>query len=201
MTEPAALRTVVLVSGTGTNLQALLDAQSPDGYAVVAVGSDRHDCGGLARAAAAGIPTFVVRVPDFATRPEWDRAITDAVAAHTPDLVVSAGFFKVLGADFLATHQTINTHPSLLPSFPGSFGVRDALAHGVRVTGCTCHWIDAGIDSGPIIEQRAVRVEDGDTEETLHERIKVAERAMLVDVVRALAADRGSWRHGSEAAD
>lgn len=187
----APLRVVVLVSGSGTTLQALLDAGPPaeTGYAVVAVGADRPGTGGQERARARGIPTFVVRVGDVPSREDWDLALTEEVAAHAPDLVVSAGFMKVLGPQFLERHRTINTHPALLPSFPGTHGVRDALAHGVTVTGCTCHWVDAGVDTGPIIEQRAVRVVAGDTEETLHERIKVAEREMLVAVVRSLAAE------------
>ena len=190
MTGREALRVVVLVSGSGTTLQALLDAGPPaeTGYAVVAVGADRPDTGGEERARARGIPTFVVRLGDAADRAEWDARLTAEVAAHTPDLVVSAGFMKVLGPRFLERHRTINTHPALLPSFPGTHGVRDALAHGVAVTGCTCHWVDAGVDTGPIIDQRAVRVEAGDTEETLHERIKSVEREMVVSVVRDLAA-------------
>jgi len=200
MTAPAAaapLRVVVLVSGSGTLLQALLDAGPPEqtGYAVVAVGADRPDTGGEERARARGVPTFVVPLRAFETRAEWDRALTEEVAAHTPDLVVSAGFMKVLGPHFLGTHRVINTHPALLPSFPGTHGVRDALAHRVKVTGCTCHWVDAGVDTGPIIDQRAVGVEADDTEESLHERIKVAEREMLVHVLVRLAADRGSWLH------
>ena len=198
MAAPSAdpLRVVVLVSGSGTNLQALLDAGPPErtGYAVVAVGADRPQTGGEERARARGIPTFVVRVADYASRPEWDRALTEQVAAHTPDLVVSAGFMKVLGERFLAVHRVNNTHPALLPSFPGTHGVRDALTHGVKVTGCTCHWVDAGVDTGPIIDQRAVLVEAGDTEESLHERIKVAEREMLVQAVVRLAADRSAWQ-------
>ena len=140
-----------------------------------------------------GIPTFVARVPDYVTRADWDLDLARLVAAFEPDLVVSAGFMKVLGPAVLGGHRVVNTHPALLPSFPGAHGVRDAMAHGVKVTGCTCHWVDAGVDTGPIIDQRAVRVEDDDTVETLHERIKVVEREMLVDVVRRLAADR-SWR-------
>ena len=123
----------------------------------------------------------------------WDEALARLISDAVPDLVVSAGFMKVLGPTVLARHRVINTHPALLPSFPGAHGVRDAMAHGVRVTGCTCHWVDAGVDTGAIIDQRAVRVEDDDTVETLHERIKVLERDMLVEVVRSLAADR-SWQ-------
>ena len=187
------LRVVVLVSGSGTNLQALLEAgpsaesiqSAPQpSFAVVAVGADRPGTGGEERARARGVATFVVRVGDFATRAEWDEALTEEVAAHTPDLVVSAGFMKVLGPRFLERHETINTHPALLPSFPGTHGVRDALAHGVKVTGCTCHWVDSGVDTGPIIDQRAVRVEPDDTEATLHERIKVVERRLFPHTIR-----------------
>ena len=188
------LRLVVLVSGSGTNLQAVLDAQSEGGpFEVVAVGADRDGTGGAERAAARGVATFVCRVADHDTRADWDAALTRLVEAHEPDLVVSAGFMKVLGPEFLGAHRVVNTHPALLPSFPGAHGVSDALEHGVRVTGCTCHWVDAGVDTGRIIEQRAVRVLEGDTVDTLHERIKVEEREMLVEVLTALAADR-SWQ-------
>ncbi|WP_307812338.1 phosphoribosylglycinamide formyltransferase [Phycicoccus sp. CSK15P-2] len=188
------LRLVVLVSGSGTNLQAVLDAASSGApFEVVAVGADRDGTGGVDRAAAAGVPTFVCKVADFDSRADWDLALARLVGDHTPDVVVSAGFMKVLGAAVLEAVPVLNTHPALLPSFPGTHGVRDALRHGVRVTGCTCHWVDAGVDTGPIVDQRAVRVEPGDTVETLHERIKVQERTMLVEVLSALATDR-SWR-------
>lgn len=189
------LRLVVLVSGTGSNLQALLDAATvPDaGFRVVAVGADRDGTGGAERAEAHGIATFVARVPDYVSRADWDLDLARLVGEHQPDLVVSAGFMKVLGPAVLGAHRVVNTHPALLPSFPGAHGVHDAMAHGVKVTGCTCHWVDAGVDTGAIIDQRAVRVEDDDTVDSLHERIKVVERELLVDVVRRLAADR-SWR-------
>ncbi len=192
-TPPLGL--VVLVSGSGSNLQALIDASAHDAapFRVLAVGADRDGTGGAERAERAGIPTFVARVPDYVTRADWDLDLQRLVAEHDPDLVVSAGFMKVLGPAVLAAHRVVNTHPALLPSFPGAHGVRDAMAHGVKVTGCTCHWVDAGVDTGPIIDQRAVQVEPDDTVETLHERIKVLERAMLVEVVRTLATDR-SWR-------
>ena len=193
MTGP--LGVVVLVSGAGSNLQALIDAAAHDGapFRLLAVGADRDGTLGVERAERAGIPTFVCRVPDYVTRADWDLDLARQISATAPDLVVSAGFMKVLGPAVLGAHHVINTHPALLPSFPGAHGVRDAMAHGVRVTGCTCHWVDAGVDTGPIIDQRAVRVDDGDTVESLHERIKLVEREMLVDVVRALAADR-SWQ-------
>ncbi len=182
------VRVVVLLSGSGTLFQALLDDVAGGApYAVVGVGSDRARVEGLARAERAGIPTVVVDPREYADRSAWDAALAAAVAGYAPDLVVSAGFMRILGARMLAQHRIINTHPALLPSFPGAHGVRDALAHGVKVTGTTCHWVDAGVDTGPIIDQRAVRVADDDSEDSLHERIKVAEREMLVDVVRRLS--------------
>lgn len=186
-------RLVVLVSGSGTNLQALLDACRDTGYGadVVAVGADRKDIEGLARAERAGVPTFVVRVEDHADRDAWDAALTESVAAFTPDLVVSAGFMKILGPRFLSTFPTVNTHPALLPAFPGAHAVRDALAYGVRVTGCTVHLVDAGVDTGPVIAQAAVDVRGDDDERSLHERIKDVERALLVDVVGRMA--RNGW--------
>lgn len=181
----------MLVSGAGTNLQALLDATADPAYGatVVAVGADRDGVEGLARAERAGIPTFVHRVRDHATREEWDATMTAACAAHQPDLVVSAGFMKLAGASFLAAFggRYLNTHPALLPSFPGMHGAADALEYGVKVTGATLFVVDAGVDTGPIVAQAVVPVEDDDDEETLHERIKVAERRMLVDSVGRLA--------------
>jgi phosphoribosylglycinamide formyltransferase 1 len=189
-TSPPA-RLVVLVSGSGTNLQALLDAAQDPGYgaAVVAVGADRHGIEGLARAERASIPTFVRRVKDYPDRSAWDLSLAEAVAAHRPDLVVSAGFMKIVGKEFLARFggRLVNTHPALLPSFPGAHAVREALAHGVRVTGCTVHFVDDGVDTGPIIAQHVVEVREDDTEDVLHERIKTVERAALVDVVGRLA--------------
>ncbi|QLH22424.1 phosphoribosylglycinamide formyltransferase [Streptomyces sp. Rer75] len=190
-------RLVVLVSGSGTNLQALLDAIADDGAAaygaqVVAVGADRRDIAGLERAERAGIPTFVCRVKDYASRAEWDAALAAETAAYAPDLVVSAGFMKILGKEFLARFggRCVNTHPALLPSFPGAHGVRDALAYGVKATGCTVHFVDDGVDTGPIIAQGVVEVRDEDDESALHERIKEVERSLLVEVVGRLA------RHG-----
>lgn len=186
----APLRLVVLVSGSGTLLQALLDA--PDLPArVVAVGADR-ECVGLERAAAAGVQTFVERVADHPDREAWDAALAADIARHEPDLVVTAGFMKILGPRALASGTFLNTHPALLPAFPGAHGVRDALAYGVTVTGSTAHLVDAGVDTGPIIEQRTVAISADDTEESLHERIKAVEREMLVDVVAAMAT--GGWR-------
>ena len=186
-------RLVVLVSGAGTNLQALLDACTDPAYGaeVVAVGADRDGIEGLARAERAGVPTFVHRMEDYPSRDDWDDSLTAAVSAHHPDLVVSAGFMKLAGASFLDAFggRYVNTHPSLLPSFPGMHGPAEALAHGVRVTGATLFVVDAGVDTGPIVAQVAVPVEDGDDEAALHERIKVAERAMLVEAVGRMARD------------
>jgi phosphoribosylglycinamide formyltransferase-1 len=188
-------RLVVLVSGAGTLLQALLDAAADPAYgaAVVAVGADRGGIAGLDRAAAAGVPTFVRALGDYADRSGWDEAMTEAVAAYEPDLVVSAGFLKLLGPAFLGRFdgRVVNSHPALLPAFPGMHGVREALAYGVKITGCTLFVVDAGVDSGPILAQAAVPVLDGDDEQTLHERVKVAERALLVRTVGELA--RQGW--------
>lgn len=185
---PDRARVVVLVSGSGTLLQALLDAAEDESYGVrvVAVGADRDGIEGLARAERHGIPTFVVRLGDHPDREAWDQALADAIGAHGPDLVVSAGFMKILGEPALSRFRIVNTHPALLPSFPGAHGVRDAIAHGVKVTGATLFEVDAGVDTGAILAQRAVDVHDDDTEETLHERIKVVERAMLVEELPGL---------------
>ncbi len=187
------MRLVVLVSGSGTNLQALLDATADPAYGaeVVAVGADRDGIEGLARAERAGVPTFVRRVNDYPARDDWDRALAEAVGTHAPDLLVSAGFMKLVGEPILDRFPMVNTHPALLPSFPGMHGARDALEHGVKVAGATLFLVDGGVDTGPILAQVAVPVEDDDTEETLHERIKVGERAMLVDTVGRMA--REGW--------
>ncbi len=188
-------RLVVLVSGGGTNLQALLNACADPAYGaeIVAVGADRPDTKGVARAADDGIPTFVAAVRDFPSRAEWDTALTTACAEHSPDLVVSAGFLKLVGPAFLGRFggRYVNTHNALLPAFPGIHGPRDALAYGVKVAGATLHFVDAGIDTGPIIAQVAVPVLDDDTEETLTERIKDAERRQLVEYVGRLV--REGW--------
>jgi phosphoribosylglycinamide formyltransferase-1 len=189
--NPNPARLVVLVSGAGTNLQALLDAaEDPEyGARVVAVGADRDDIEGLARADRAGIPTFVRKVDQFISRDHWDRAMTDTVAAFEPDLVVLAGFMKLVGEEFLDRFggRVVNTHPALSPSFPGMTGPAEALEYGVKVTGATLFVVDAGVDSGPIVAQTTVPVADDDTVATLHERIKVAERQMLVESVGRMA--------------
>ena len=191
----APARLVVLASGTGSLLASLLDAAVADYPArVVAVGVDR-DCRAVEIATEASLPTFTVRLADHPGRDAWDAALTEAVAAHAPDLIVSAGFMKILGPQFLTQFcgRTLNTHPTLLPAFPGAHGVADALAYGVKVTGCTVHLVDAGTDTGPILAQQPIPVLDDDDEETLHERIKVAERRLLVDVVAAVATGGVTW--------
>ena len=186
-------RLVVLASGEGTLLQHLIDAcaTEPTGPQVVAVGADRHGTNAVSRAEAAGIETFVRRVTDYQDRAAWDEAVTQACASFRPDLIVSAGFMKLFGPRFLGefSARCINSHPALLPSFPGMHGVRDALAYGVKVTGCTVFLVDAGLDSGPVIAQEAVPVHADDDEESLTDRIKSAERALLATTVIAMLRD------------
>lgn len=184
-------RLVVLVSGAGTNLQALIDACADPAYGaeVVAVGADRGNIEGLARAERAGIATFARRLDDFADRQQWDRALAETVAEFEPDVVVLAGFMKLVSEDFLARFLTLNTHPALCPSFPGMHGPRDAIDYGVKVSGATLFVVDGGVDTGPIVAQVSVLVADDDDAESLHERIKGAEREMLVDAVGRIARD------------
>jgi phosphoribosylglycinamide formyltransferase-1 len=186
-------RLLVLVSGEGTNLQALIDACRDPGYGaqVVAVGADRAGINGLTRAQRAGLETFTVRLADYPDREAWDQALTAACARYDPDLIVLAGFMKLVGKPFLDAFggRCVNTHPALLPSFPGTHGVRDALAHGVKVAGCTVLIVDDGVDAGPIVAQASVPVADDDDEATLHERIKVAERELLVGTVGRMVRD------------
>ena len=186
-----AHRVVVLVSGAGTNLAALLAVHDDVAYGarVVGVVSDTAAAGALGVARSAGIPTAVVAPRDFDDRAGWDHGLAETVAVFRPDLVVSAGFMRILGAGFLARFpsRVLNTHPALLPAFPGAHAVRDALEHGVKVTGCTLHVVDAGVDTGPIVAQVAVVVGGDDDEASLHERIKVAERALLVEWVGRIA--------------
>jgi phosphoribosylglycinamide formyltransferase-1 len=191
----AQARLVVLASGTGSLLESLLDAAVDDYPArIVAVGADR-ECRALEIATAASVPNYTVRLGDYADRDAWDSAMTEATVAHEPDLIVSAGFMKILGPRFLARFmgRIVNTHPALLPAFPGAHAVPDALAYGVKVTGCSVHLVDAGTDTGPILAQEPVPVLDDDDEATLHERIKVVERRLLVDVLEALATRGVTW--------
>ncbi|MGO2540502.1 phosphoribosylglycinamide formyltransferase [Specibacter sp. AOP5-B1-6] len=185
------MRIVVLVSGTGSNLQAVIDAVDAGSLPVeiAAVGADRPDTFGIDRSSAAGLDTFVVNFKDYASRAEWDAALLATVAGYKPDYVVSSGFMRIVAPSFINAFEGryVNTHPALLPSFPGAHGVRDAMAYGVKVTGCTVHFADAGVDTGPIIAQTPVAVLPEDTEESLHERIKVAERELLIQVLGELA--------------
>jgi phosphoribosylglycinamide formyltransferase-1 len=186
------MRIVALVSGTGSNLQAVIDAVKSGelDIEIAAVGADREGTYGVQRSAEAGLETFVVNFNSFPTRAEWDAALTEKVASFSPDVVVSSGFMRIVSPEFIDTFhgKYLNTHPALLPAFPGAHGVRDAMAYGVKVTGCTVHWADAGVDTGPIIAQEAVVVEPDDTEESLHERIKVVERRLLIQTLADLAA-------------
>ncbi|MGY1682879.1 phosphoribosylglycinamide formyltransferase [Geodermatophilus sp. SYSU D01176] len=182
-------RVVVLLSGTGSLCEALLRAAEDPAYpaTVVAVGSDRA-APGLEHARRRGIPTFTCALHDHPDRAAWDRALAVAIGTHRPDLVVSAGFMKLVGPAVLDAFggRLLNTHPALLPAFPGAHAVRDALAAGAEVTGSTVHWVDAGVDTGPVIAQRAVPVLPGDDEARLHERIKDVERELLVETVAEL---------------
>ncbi len=182
-------RVVVLLSGTGSLCAALLAAADDPEYpaAVVAVGADR-DATGLEHARGRGIETFTCVLRNHPDRAAWDRALAGEIARFAPDLVVSAGFMKIVGPAVLDAFggRLINTHPALLPAFPGAHAVRDALAAGVPTTGATVHVVDAGVDTGPVLAQREVQVRPGDDEASLHERIKVVERTLLVEMVAAL---------------
>jgi len=191
-------RLVVLASGEGTNLQALIDACADARYGatVAAVGADRDGAGALRRAERSGIPVFTHRLKDYPSRADWDAALAGSCAAHDPDLIVLAGFMKLVGEPFLRRYggRCINTHPALLPSFPGMRGVRDALDYGVKVTGCTVFIVDSGVDAGPVVAQACVPVHDDDDEFSLHERIKVAERELLVQSVGRMVREGWSVR-------
>lgn len=184
------MRIVVMVSGSGTNLQSILDSVAAGDLdvTVVAVGADKP-CLGIERAEAAGIETFLVEPSNYDTREAWNRALEEKIASYGADYIIFAGFMRIVDAQLVDRfkNRIINTHPALLPSFPGAHGVRDALAHGVKVTGLTVHLVDSGVDTGPILAQAAVDVLDDDTEETLHERIKVKERVLLVETIARLA--------------
>ncbi|WP_285727294.1 phosphoribosylglycinamide formyltransferase [Psychromicrobium xiongbiense] len=199
------MRIVVLVSGTGSNLQAVIDAVQRGALPVeiAAVGSDRPGTYGIERSAAAGLETFVVDFSAFDSRADWDAELLRVVQSYQPDYVVSSGFMRIVGPEFIAAYpqRYLNTHPALLPSFPGAHGVRDALAYGVKVTGCTIMWADAGVDTGPIIAQQAVKVSDHDDEASLHERIKVAERELLLETLAHLASAQDRLTQDGSAQD
>lgn len=184
------MRILVMVSGSGTNLQSVLDAVGAGllDVEVVAVGADKP-CRGIERAETFGTETFVVAPQDHPDRESWNRALEEKIASYDPDYVLFAGFMRIVDAQLVERfrERIVNTHPALLPSFPGAHGVRDALAYGVKITGVTVHFVDSGVDTGPIIDQAAVPVLEGDTEEQLHERIKVQERSLLVTTLKRLA--------------
>jgi phosphoribosylglycinamide formyltransferase-1 len=184
---------VVLISGGGSNLRALLEASQDAEFParVVAVGADRQ-ADGFEHAESFGIPTFSVALPNFADRESWGAELVEQIAVWQPDLVVLSGFMKLLpeGAVAALSPNIINTHPAYLPEFPGAHGVRDALAAGVSETGATVIAVDSGVDSGPIISQQRVPVLAGDTESSLHDRIKIVERDLLVQAVLDIANNR-----------
>jgi phosphoribosylglycinamide formyltransferase 1 len=186
----ARSRVVVLLSGTGSLCAAVLAAAADPGYPVevVAVGSDRAGAAGLAHARERGVETFVQALGQHPDRAAWDRALAAELTARRPDWVVSAGFMKLLGPAVLGAFpgRVLNTHPALLPAFPGAHAVRDALAASASVTGATVHVVDAGVDTGPVLAQREVPVLAGDDEASLHERIKAVERELLVETVAQL---------------
>ncbi len=183
-------RLVVLASGTGTLLQSLIEAASAGTLdaRIVAVGSDDPSAMALDRARDVGIPVFTLVPTDFPDRAAWNDALTTQVAAYEPSWVVCAGFMRILGPAFVTRFRgrIVNTHPALLPSFPGAHAVRDAVAHGVKVTGCTVHLVDDGVDTGPILAQRALAIHPGEDEADLHERIKELERPLLVQTLALL---------------
>jgi phosphoribosylglycinamide formyltransferase-1 len=169
-------------------LQALLDAAAdPDfGAVIVAAGTDVAQCGAMQRAEAAGIPTFTVALRDHADRGAWNEALAAAVASFDPDLVVLAGFMRILAASVVEAFRIVNTHPAMLPDYPGAHAIRDALASGIDKTGVTVHWVDEGVDTGPIIAQAAVPIEAGDDEQSLRERIQAVEKPLYVRAIREI---------------
>ncbi len=181
---PARRRIVVLASGSGTTLQALIDAKL--GADIVAAGTDVPQCRAMQRARDAGIDTFAVALADHPDRAAWNDALGGAVAKHEPDLVVLAGFMRVLAPDVVRRFRIVNTHPSLLPAFPGAHAIRDALAAGAASTGVTVHWVDDGVDTGPVIAQTAVAVHPDDDEDSLRVRVQAAEKPLYINAIRQL---------------
>jgi formyltetrahydrofolate-dependent phosphoribosylglycinamide formyltransferase len=185
---PVPVRIVVLASGSGSTLQAVLDAaREPDfGGEIVAAGTDVKGCRAMARAEAAGLPTFTLGLHEFADRAAWNDALATALAEHRPDLVVLAGFMRLLGPAVVGRFRIVNTHPALLPAFPGAHAIRDALAAGVASSGVTVHWVDDGIDTGPVIDQQRVPVLPGDDEDTLRARIQAVEKPLYVHAIKQI---------------
>jgi formyltetrahydrofolate-dependent phosphoribosylglycinamide formyltransferase len=179
------LRLVVLASGSGTTLQAILD-DADLGAHVVAAGTDVPGCVAMQRAEAAGVATFATVLADFPDRAAWNAELADAIAKYEPDLVVLAGFMRVLAPEVVTRFRIVNTHPALLPDFPGAHAVRDALAAGATTTGVTVHWVDEGVDTGPVIAQVRVPVEPDDDEDALRARIQAAEKPLYVRTLKQL---------------
>ena len=174
------MKLLLLASGTGSLAQAILDA----GFEIASVVSDVPGAQVLDRAAAANIATKVI--PFRKPREEWDQELINYVQTVNPDLVVSVGFMRILNSEFVSKFKVINSHPALLPNFPGAHAVKDALAAGATQSGCTVHWVDAGVDTGQVIAQAAVDVLPGDDEASLHERIKIVERQLIVETIKSL---------------
>jgi phosphoribosylglycinamide formyltransferase 1 len=184
-------RLVVLASGNGSTLQALLDDPQL-GPQIVATGTDVTASRAVRRAAAAGVATFTIALRDYPDRPAWNDALAEAIAEYAPDLVVLAGFMRILAPSVVGQFRIINTHPALLPAFPGAHAVRDALAAGVPVTGVTVHWVDEGVDTGPVIAQREVPVHPDDDEDSLQARVQAVEKPLYVNTIRTLCATAGA---------
>ena len=190
LSDDRLVRVVVLASGSGTTVQAILDEPDLRPH-VVAAGTDVPGCRAMERAADAGVPTFAVALADHPDRAAWNDALADAIAGHRPDLVVLAGFMRILAPSVVNRFRIVNTHPALLPAFPGAHAIRDALAAGATTTGVTVHWVDEGVDTGAVIAQAAVPVLDGDDETTLRDRVQAAEKPLYVKAIRQLVDELG----------
>lgn len=189
-----SMRIVILLSGSGSNAQSIFDAVSAGtlDVEIAAVGSDKPDAYGLQRAQEARVETFVVDYADYLSRTAWTAALTETVLSYAPDYVLSSGLMRIVGAEFIECFEGrfLNTHPALLPAFPGVQGVRDAFEYGVKVTGTTLHLVDTGVDTGQILDQRVVRIRPDDDVDLLRDRIKGEERTMILDALSALSAGR-----------